>query len=51
MKASSFPCYVGLACGLLWLQTLNCDSLLIPNKLIFAGEITGSPGQQRERRM
>lgn len=25
-----------------WLQTLNCNFLLIPNKLIFAREITGS---------
>ena len=32
----------GLACGLLWLQTLNCNFLLISNKPIFAGEISGS---------
>lgn len=32
----------GLACGSPWLQTLNCNSLLIPNKPIFAREITGS---------
>ena len=27
---------------LLWLQISNCSSLLILNKLIFAGEISGS---------
>ena len=32
----------GLAQGSPWLQTLNCSSLLIPNKPIFAGEIYGS---------
>ena len=41
MKASSFPCAGGPACGL-WLQTQNCSSLLILNKPIFAGEIPGS---------
>ena len=30
-----------LACGSPWLQTLNCNSLLISNKPIFAGEISG----------
>ena len=32
-----------------WLQTLNCDSLLIPSKSVFAGDISGSlfvSGQQ-----
>ena len=32
-----------------WLQTLNCNSLQIPNKSIIAGEISGSlfvSGQQ-----
>lgn len=28
--------------GLPWLQTLRCNSLLIPNKLIFAGELLDS---------
>ena len=32
----------GLACGSPWLQTLNCNSLLILNKPIFAGEISCS---------
>ena len=31
-----------LVCGSSWLQTLNCSSLLIPNKPIFAGEISGN---------
>ena len=31
----------GLACGLPWLQTLYCNSSLISNKPISAGEITG----------
>ena len=31
-----------LACSLPWLQTPNCNSLLIPNKPILAGEISGS---------
>ena len=38
------------ACDSPWLQTLNWNSLLIPSKLIFAGEICGSlfvSGQQR----
>ena len=38
-----------LACGLPWLQTPNCNSFLILNKLIFAGKVTGSlfiSGQQ-----
>ena len=30
----------GLAHGLPWLLTLNCNFLLIPNKPIFAGDIT-----------
>ena len=41
-----------LVCGLPWLQTLNCNSLLNPNRPIFAGEINGSlfiPGQQTSR--
>lgn len=42
MKASSFPCAGGPACGSSWLQTRNCSSLLILNKPIFAGEIPGS---------
>ena len=33
---------MGLAHGLPWFQTPNCNSLPIPNKPIFAGEITGS---------
>ena len=32
----------GLACGSPWLQTPNCNSLLITNKLILAVEIPGS---------
>ena len=55
-----FPCYKSalhlspfgdLHMGSLWLQSLNYNSLLIPNKLIFAGEISGSlfvSGQERE---
>ena len=31
-----------LAHGPPWLHTVNCNSLLIPNKPIFAGEITSS---------
>ena len=31
-----------VACGSPWLQTLNFNSLLIPNKTIFAVEITVS---------
>lgn len=31
----------GLACGSPWLQSLNSSSLLIPNKLTCAEEITG----------
>ena len=42
VKALSFPCYAGFAYGLSWLQTLNCNSLLTPNKTVFAGEISGS---------
>ena len=37
-----FPCLWGLARGSPRLQTLKCNSLLILNKLIFAGEISGS---------
>ena len=55
-----FPCYksaLHLLCfgdlhmGSLWLQSLNYNSLLIPNKLIFSGEISDSlfvSGQERE---
>lgn len=32
----------GLAFGLLWLQALNCNFLLIQSKLTFAREVTGS---------
>ena len=32
----------GPACSLTWPQTPNCNSLLIRNKLIFAGEISDS---------
>ena len=32
----------GLSHGLPWLQTLNCNSILIQNRPIFAGEISGS---------
>ena len=31
-----------LACGLQWLQTSDCNSLLILNRFFFVGEITGS---------
>ena len=39
IKLFSFPCQVGHACGPPWLQTLKCNSQVIPNKLIFPGEI------------
>ena len=42
IKAFSFPCCGRLACGSPWLQTLNCNSLLILNKPIFVGEISGT---------
>lgn len=32
----------GLAYGLPWLQTTNCNSLLILSKAIFAGEIAST---------
>ena len=42
-KAFSFACYAGeLALGSSWSQTPNSNSLLIPNKPVFAGEISGS---------
>ena len=41
-KSSSFHFCWGFVHGSPGLQTLNCNSLLIPNKPIFAGEITGS---------
>ena len=31
-----------LACGSPWLQTLNCNTPLIPKKLLFPGEISSS---------
>lgn len=37
------PCPVGFAHVPPWLQTLNHNSLLIPNKPILAGEITNGP--------
>lgn len=43
IKSSSLHFCWELALGLPWLQTLNGNSFLIPNKLIiFAREITGS---------
>ena len=42
LQMCSFLAMWGFACGLLWLQTLNCNFLLISNKLIFAWEIAGS---------
>ena len=42
IKVLSFPCYVEIAHGSPWLQTLNCNSLLAPNKPNFAGEISDS---------
>lgn len=39
IKLFSFPCQVGHACGPPWFQTLKCSSQVIPNKLIFPGEI------------
>ena len=42
LQMCSFLAMWGLVCGLLWLQTLNCNFLLISNKLIFAWEISGS---------
>ena len=42
IKAFSFLCCVGLSCVSPWLQTLNCNSLLISDKPILAGEISGS---------
>ena len=41
IKVCSLPCYVGnFACGLPWLETPRCSSLLILNKPIFAREIS-----------
>lgn len=42
IKAFSFPCCRGIACGLPWLQTQKCNSLSIPSKPIFAREISDS---------
>ena len=43
IKVFSFPCCIGkFTCDLLWLQIPKCNSLLILNKPIFAGEITVS---------
>lgn len=39
-KVSSSPCLARIACGLPCLQTPNCNSLLIPSKPAFAGEMT-----------
>ena len=41
VKACYFPSVWKLALGLPWLQTLNCNSLLILSKPIFAGKISG----------
>ena len=49
-KHSPYPAVGGLVQGSPWLQTLNCNFLLILNKPIFAEEISGSlfvSGQQR----
>ena len=43
VKKSFFSCCWRLALGSPRLHTLNCNSLLILNKPIFAGEITGCP--------
>ena len=40
-------------CGSPWLQTQNCNSLLIPNKPVFTGEIPGrlfALGQQNNKK-
>ena len=37
IKAVFFSYTEALAQGSLWVQTLNCNSLLIPNKPIFPG--------------
>ena len=42
VKATSFPSVEGLIRSPSWLQTLNCNFILIRYKLIFAGEISGS---------
>ena len=41
IKAFFFSYPEGLAHGLTSLQTLNCNSLLVPNEPIFAGEVFG----------
>ena len=41
IKSGSSPFVQWLACSPPWLQTSNCNSLLISNKLLFAGEIFG----------
>ena len=38
IKVFSFPCHEG---DCIWLQIPNCNPLLIPNKPIFAEEISG----------
>ena len=42
LEHSLFLALQGLACSSLWLQTPSCNSLPIPNKPIFAREISGS---------
>lgn len=44
IEVFSFPCQglLHVARGSLWLQTVNCNSLLTPNELIFVGEVSGS---------
>ena len=41
-KIIASPCCAETCTWLPWLQNLNCNSLLIPKKPIFAGEISGS---------
>ena len=43
VKEFSYPCCVGTSMCSSCLQTLSCKSLLIPNKLVFAEEISGGP--------
>ena len=42
IKEFSFPCYVGTCTWLTMAADPSCNSLLILNKPIFAGELSGS---------